>query len=168
MKDCVRRLRLIVSELSVDSFINLIYDPDNPEAPTNSKIPRDPTLPRTFGAFVNSEQQGNYKINIGINFTGRVKKRSGIRICSTVMGMGSRVSTLCHEMSHFEKKFADSSLGGMGTFDYDVDGRKPLPGEKDNWSYEQHLAGADKLVKTKDENVFDNSYNIERYFEIIV
>jgi hypothetical protein len=164
MKDCVRRLKLIKGELNQDSFINLIFDPDNPDAPTNSKIPRDPKSPRTFCAFVNQEQQDNYKINIGINFTGRIS--DGMRTCSAVTGVSSRVATLCHEMSHFEKKFSDSFLGGMGTVDYDVNGRKPLPSEKDKWSYKEHLDGAKILVNKGDENVFDNSYNIEQYFEV--
>lgn len=167
MKDCIRRLKEIKGALTLDSYINLIYDPDNPDAPTNSKIPRPHGLPDTFCAYVNYEQQANYKVYIGINFTGRIKVNN-VRACEVVMGKGSRVATLCHEISHFEKTFLDFSRGGMGTGDYDVDGRRPERNENDKWTYEQHLEGAKKLVRIGSENVFDNAYNIEKYFEIIV
>ncbi|SUW65140.1 Uncharacterised protein [Buttiauxella agrestis] len=167
MKDCIRRLCKIKKTLTTDSYINLIYDPDNPEAPTNSKIPRDPGLPDTFCAYVNYEQQNNYKIYIGINFTGRINANN-FRTCEIVMGKGSRVASLCHEISHFEKTFLDSSIGGIGTADYDVNGQKPKSRKDDKWSYKQHLEGAKKLVNKGSENVFDNAYNIEKYFEIIV
>ncbi|KFC83329.1 hypothetical protein [Buttiauxella agrestis] len=167
MKDCIRRLCEIKKKLTTDSYINLIYDPDNPEAPTNSKIPRDPNLPDTFCAYVNPEQQDNYKVNIGINFTGRINAKN-MRACGEVMGESSRVSTLCHEISHFKKKFVDSSLGGMGTVDYDVDGHRREPTEEDKWTLIEHQSGAMKLIDKGSENVFDNSYNIEKYFEIIV
>ena len=167
MKDGVRRLIEIKKTLKPESYINKIYDPDNPNASTNYKFPAGYKDPKVFAAVVNYGQQNNYLINIGINFTGR-KSATGIRTCEKVMGEGSRVATLCHEISHFEKTFLDNNLGGMGTGDYDVDGRRPENGEVDVWSYDQHVAGADKLIKQSDENVFDNAYNIERYFHIIV
>lgn len=166
MQDCVRRLTFINRQLTLDSFVNLIYDPDNPNAPTNSTVPRDPGTPKTFAAYVKPTQQTDYKIYIGINFTGRVTDRN-IRTCNAVMGVDSRVATLCHEISHFEKNFVDPTLGGMGTLDYESDGSRPLPNQ-DNSSYKGHLAGADKLVRSGDENVFNNAYNIERYFQIEV
>jgi hypothetical protein len=167
MNDCVRRLIEIKATLTPESYLNKIYDPDTPNALTNYKFPDDYKGPKTFAAFVNSEQQKDYMINIGINFTGR-KKNLGIRTCENVMGVGSRVATLCHEISHFEKKYSDSNLGGIGTGDYDDKGRRLEKGEQDRWSYEQHVEGANKLIKKKDEHVFDNAYNIEKYFQIEV
>ncbi|HBA6820088.1 TPA: hypothetical protein J1W43_003790 [Escherichia coli] len=164
MLDCIRRLKWIRSQLTPNSFINRIYDPDNPNDPTNSKLPRDPKAPRTFAAYVNSEQQSDFQINIGINFTGRINDKN-MRVCSTVMGARGRVSTLVHELSHFEKNFTNPTLGGMGTLDYEADGSKPLPNQ-DNSSYQGHLDGAALLVREKSEDVFNNSYNIEKYFEI--
>lgn len=166
MKDCVRRLKAIKETLTLDSYINQIYDPDNPDAPTNSTLPHDPSLPKTFCAYVNGEQQDNYQVKIGINFTGRIS--NGVRSCGKVMGIDSRVATLCHEISHFEKKFLDASLGGVGAGDYDINGRRLARGERDVWSNAQHAAGADLLVKNSDEKVFDNAYNLERYFQIKV
>lgn len=166
MQDCIRRLIWIKGQLTLDSFINLIYDPDNPNDPTNSTVPREPGSPKTFAAYVKPSQQTDLKVYIGINFTGRVNNRN-VRTCGAVMGVDSRVATLCHEISHFEKNFVDPSLGGMGTLDYESDGSRPLPNQ-DNSSYEGHLAGADKLVRSGDKNVFNNAYNIERYFQIEV
>lgn len=166
MQDCIRRLRWIKEKLTLDDFINNIYDPDNPNDSTNTTIPRDPSMPETFAAFVNNELVKEYKVHIGINFTGRIKGK-GIRTCATVTGIDSRVSTLCHEMSHFVKIFNDPQHGGMGTSDYDLNGMKPKT-NTDNFSAEQHNKGATTLVKQASECVFDNAYNIERYFEIVV
>lgn len=146
MIDCVRRLKWIRAQLTVESFVNKINDE------------------KAFCASVTSGLEKNYKIEIGINFTGR--KNNGTRKCANVMGVDSRVATLCHEMSHFDKHYVDPMLGGMGTSDYDVDGKKHSTRELDKWSIQEHRLGADKLVKTGDSNVFDNAYNIERYFEL--
>lgn len=166
MQDCIRRLTWIKNQLTLDSFVNLIYDPDNPSDSTNSTLSRAAGTPKTFAAFVKPSQQTDFKVYIGINFTGRINDRN-VRTCGAVMGIDSRVATLCHELSHFEKNFVDPTSGGMGTLDYESDGSKPLPNQ-DNSSYEGHLAGADKLVRSGDKNVFNNAYNIERYFQIEV
>ncbi|WBM70189.1 hypothetical protein OH773_18895 [Buttiauxella sp. WJP83] len=148
MLDGIRRLRDIKGQLTVNDFINEI---DGPKA---------------FCARVSSGQQSNYKVHIGINFTGRLKNH-GFRSCMSVMGEDSRVSTLCHEMSHFVKKFAEPSQGGMGTSDYDENCHKKKHEDgEDKSSFEQHKDGANKMVKKEDPNVFDNAYNIERYFQI--
>ncbi|WP_330986295.1 MULTISPECIES: hypothetical protein [Enterobacterales] len=68
-------------------------------------------------------------------------------------------------MSHFVKKYTDPEHGGMGTYDYDDKGKKPET-KNDNWSTEQHNRGADTLVNKGREDVFNNAYNIERYFII--
>lgn len=166
MQDCIRRLCWIKRQLTLDSFINRIYDPDNPNDLHNSTLPRDLRAPKTFAAYVSSSQQRDFKINIGINFTGRINDKN-VRTCLANTGINSRVATLCHEMSHFEKNFVDPTLGGMETLDYESDGSKPLPNQ-DNSSYAGHLAGADKLVREGSKDVFNNSYNIERYFQIEV
>lgn len=165
MLDGIRRFNNLRELITLNDFINYIYDRDHPDDPINSKIPRDPKMPETFAANVNGEKESDYKINIGINFIGR-KGGNGLRACATVMGEDSRVATLCHEMSHFVKKWSDPSLGGMGTGDYDDTGRRLKRREKDSWSAKQHNDGADLLVKNGSELVFDNAYNIERYFRI--
>jgi hypothetical protein len=38
MQDCIRRLTWIKNQLTLDSFVNLIYDPDNPSDSTNSTL----------------------------------------------------------------------------------------------------------------------------------
>lgn len=167
IKDCIRRFRSIKKTLTQESYLNKIYDPDNPNASTNYSFPIEYKGPKVFCAFVNPEQQEDYKINIGINFTGR-KDSSGTRTCEKVMGIGSRVATLCHEISHFEKKYSNNNLGGMGTGDYDENGQKPLPTAPDNLNYLQHLSIADDFVLRGDEKAFDHAYNIERYFQIVV
>lgn len=162
MQDCIRRLKWLKGQMTLDDYINEIYDSDNSINNTTSSMSG---VIRIFAAHVKEQKQSDYKVYIGINFTGR-KKSGGIRTCASVTGVDSRVSTLCHEMSHFVKKYSDPEHGGMGTSDYDNTGRKPDPEERDNWSAEQHKSGADMLVKLRSECVFDNAYNIERYFEI--
>ncbi|WP_330985861.1 MULTISPECIES: hypothetical protein [Enterobacterales] len=165
MQNCIRRLKWIKGQMTLDDYINEIYDPDNPDDPTNSAIRPKSGMPKTFSAYVNEQKQDDYKVHIGINFTGRVEG-GNTRVCATVMGSDSRVTTLCHEMSHFVKIFADPEHGGMGTSDYDVKGRKPASGQKDKDTILQHQSGANDMVIRNDYNVFDNAYNIEKYFEI--
>lgn len=167
MQDCIRRLKWIKEQLTLDDFINNIYDPDNPNDPTNTTIPRESGIPKTFSASVNAEEENDYKVKIGINFTGRLQGNRERR-CATVTGVDSRVTTLCHEMSHFVKKFTDPTIGGMGTSDYNDKGLRPVPGQKDKWSILQHQLGAKEMIERGDPNVFDNAYNIEKYFEITV
>lgn len=147
MLDCIRRLRWIKEKLAPESFINEIEGP------------------KKFCAYVAAELEEDYIVHIGVNFTGRLNDNQK-RVCMNVTGDDSRVSTLCHELSHFVKHYADPTVGGMGTYDYDVRGKKHSRTTIDTGTFAQHKAGADLLVRLHDENVFDNSYNIERYFQI--
>ncbi|WP_330986294.1 MULTISPECIES: hypothetical protein [Enterobacterales] len=81
MQNCIRRLKWIKGQMTLDDYINEIYDPDNPDDPTNTTIPRDPDMPETFAAFVNSELEKNYEVHIGINFTGRIQGAGGQNLC---------------------------------------------------------------------------------------
>lgn len=150
MKDCINRLQHVRGTMGVSNFVNKINEPHE------------------VCAKVVGEPQDNYLIEIGINFVGRRKRgnNSDQRICLQVTGRDSRVATLCHELSHIPKKFSDPSQGGMGTSDYDSKGIRQSPYQEDKDSYKQHVAGATKLVNEGNELVFDNAYNIERYFEI--
>lgn len=151
MEDCIRRIRYVKSTMTIKSFINKINEPRE----VSAKVPGEP--------------QKDYKVEIGINFVGRRKKDSNEkkRICSKLTGHDSRVSTLCHELSHIPKFFTDPNGGGMGTSDYDSEGNKQSPYQEDNDDYNGHVKGANKLItENKFDLVFDNAYNIERYFEI--
>jgi len=148
MLDGIKRLGWIREQLQIDDCVNMIDSP------------------KIFCAKVSSGQESDYKVYIGINFTGRLKV-NGFRSCMSVMGEDSRTSTLFHEMSHFVKKFAAPSEGGMGTSDYDENCLKIQEGQDDS-SYEQHKNGAEKMVRNGDPLVFDNAYNIEHYFQINV
>lgn len=76
-----------------------------------------------------------------------------------VTGLDSRVSTLCHELSHLViYKENGVYYGGMGTDDIIPKGIK-----KTNDNYTKH---AKNLLQKKSKHVFNNAYNIERYFEI--
>lgn len=151
MKDCVRRIKYVRSTMSTKDFINKINDPKREVC---AKVPGEP--------------QSDYKVEIGINFVGRRKKDGATanRICLNVTGPDSRVSTLCHELSHIPKLWTNPSGGGMGTSDYNSKGEKQSPFDDDKDSYEEHVIGANKLIKDLSDSVFDNAYNIERYFEI--
>lgn len=73
-------------------------------------------------------------------------------------GHDSKVSTLCHELSHLCRYGVDNeSYGGMGTLDL------PTVDFDPDFNYEKFAA---ELVGNPE--VFKNSYNIERYFEIKV
>lgn len=88
------------------------------------------------------------KINIQQNF-----------VCKPLMGYDSQVSTLCHELSHFFRS-QDSKHGGFGSDDIPVSG-----GFSKNKPY---YSIASDLKNSGSQDVFKNSYNIERYFELII
>ncbi|WP_142465272.1 hypothetical protein [Klebsiella spallanzanii] len=118
-------------------------------------------------------------INIGFNFTTK-----------NLMGTNSKASTLCHEVSHFnrveyqpnsiedqknskknnitdEDRKLDEQLfpgawGGVGTKDLPEDGKDHK--EKNDPTY---INTRNTLKKNHDIQVFLNAYNFELYFEII-
>lgn len=147
--DCVERISYVRGTMTVSSFLNRIDSA------------------REVCASVKGEPQDNYEVEIGINFVGRRNRNNGKdRICMSITGRDSRVSTLCHELSHIPKQYASPKDGGIGASDYDSKGIKKSPYKDDMESYEQHVAGANLLIFNKSECVFDNAYNLERYFEI--
>lgn len=76
-----------------------------------------------------------------------------------ITGRDSRVSTLCHELSHLViYKENGAYYGGMGTDDI-----LPKGVSRTNGNYTKH---ADTLLKKKSKQVFNNAYNIEKYFEV--
>lgn len=76
-----------------------------------------------------------------------------------ITGEDSRVSALCHELSHLViYKENGDYYGGMGTDDL-----LPLGSNTRRKDYTDH---ADMLRKKKSKRVFNNAYNIERYFQI--
>lgn len=79
-------------------------------------------------------------------------------VCKPLTGKNSRVSTLCHELSHFYRNGAQGEYGGMGTDDMPTKG-----GFNNNKSY---VKNADALKIEHSQYVFKNAYNVERYFEL--
>lgn len=76
-----------------------------------------------------------------------------------ITGCDSRVSTLCHELSHLViYKENGIFYGGMGTDDII---QKGVGKTSDNYT-----KNARHLVQENSKQVFNNAYNIERYFEI--
>lgn len=75
-----------------------------------------------------------------------------------LFGHNSRVSTLCHELSHFCRYYVDEKhCGAFGSKD------SPTKEFNPNYNYDGY---ASDLVRAHDSAVFMNAYNIERYFEI--
>ncbi|BCG09858.1 MULTISPECIES: peptidase M35 [Buttiauxella] len=140
MADGIRRLMVIANELNLDSFKNY-------------------TKCERFAAFVSPDLDPPYIINIGAHF----ESRKGSKILVT--GNDSHVSTICHEISHIIKYWKDNSKGGMWTQDYTA-ANKFSTSDKDEVSYEKHVLVAQQLVDAKEEQLFENAYNIERYFYI--
>lgn len=94
-----------------------------------------------------------YKERIHIEILHRFKE------INRVTGRNSRVSTLCHELSHLViYKENGVYYGGMGTDDIIPKGIR-----KTNDNYTKHAVD---LFQKKSKQVFNNAYNIERYFEI--
>lgn len=86
------------------------------------------------------------RINIYQNFIGK-----------PLMGFESQTSTLCHELSHFYRSGDNGIFGGMGTIDMSKKGRERL-----------YYEYANELIDTSSQYVFKNSYNIEKYFELVL
>lgn len=121
-----------------------------------------------YGNFVNSTHisPGSARVNeqqtIGIS-PSEYKDKLRIEILQNFkrkkpFGHDSRVSTICHELSHFCRYYVDSMhCGGLRTYDLPTIDFVP------DYNYDLY---ATNLVKAHDVDVFNNSYNIERYFEI--
>lgn len=138
MMDGIRRIMKIANDLTMDNF-------------------RDYTKCNEFAAFVEPHLDPPYIVNIGKNFESRDGKKNPIT------GDDSHVSTLCHEMSHIYWYWKNKDEGGMWTQDY-TDINKFATSKEDEVSYRKHVAVAKKLVRLKKEQLFENAYNIERYF----
>jgi len=149
MREGVDRLLLLCNKISVEIPLdisqrihgNFVNQTDINDGSAN--VSGDQTLG------LNPELYKNVlKINIQQNF-----------VCKTLMGVDSKVSTLCHEFSHFFRS-QDSKYGGLGTDDLPVSGgfSKSKP----------YSVNASSLKKSGSQDVFKNSYNIEKYFELIM
>lgn len=141
MMDGIRRMMTISNGFTMESF-------------------RDYTKCNEFAAFVEPQLDPPYIVNIGMNFEYRNE------IKNAVTGAGdSYVSTLCHEMSHIWWCWKNNQEGGMWTQDY-TGISKFATSKKDEVSYSKHISVANELVASKKEQLFENAYNIERYFQI--
>lgn len=138
MMDGIRRIMKISNSLTTENF-------------------KDYTKCNKFAAFVEPHLDPPYIVNIGKNFESRDGKKNPIT------GEDSHVSTLCHEMSHIYWYWKNKDEGGMWTQDY-TDINKFATSDNDEISYKEHVAVANKLIKLKKEQLFENAYNIERYF----
>ncbi|HCP9719170.1 TPA: peptidase M35 [Escherichia coli] len=140
MMDGVRRLMIIANDLTMSSFINY-------------------TGCNEFAAFVSPSKDMPYIINIGAKFEYRDGKKN------PVTGKDSHVATLCHEMSHIQWYYGDNKKGGMWSQDYTTTDKYSTCKE-DEVSYDEHIRIATKLISKQKDQIFENAYNIERYFEI--
>ena len=73
-------------------------------------------------------------------------------------GKDSKVSSLCHELTHLVRYGPKGMYGGMQSED--------MPVDKELQNAKEYDIFADKLIKKTDMTLFENAYNIERYFEI--
>ncbi|HIC1389013.1 TPA: hypothetical protein ACWZ8I_004228 [Escherichia coli] len=112
-----------------------------------------------FAAFVSPSKDMPYIINIGAKFEYRDGKKN------PVTGKDSHVATLCHEMSHIQWYYGDNKKGGMWSQDYTTTDKYSTCKE-DEVSYDEHIRIATKLISKQKDQIFENAYNIERYFEI--
>lgn len=68
-------------------------------------------------------------------------------------------------MSHIFWYWGDNQKGGMWTQDY-TGINKFATSNKDEVSYEKHVSVANDLVTLRKDQLFENAYNVERYFYI--
>ncbi|WP_330985826.1 MULTISPECIES: hypothetical protein [Enterobacterales] len=179
MRKAVDRMYAIMSKLHTDPN-RVEVPPKDPCVPELGAVP-DKTVYK-YGNFVNRTYTNEYsafvertatwhctpeqyreklEINIGYNFC---KKK--------LMGPDSKVSTLCHEVSHFhrverkneiwnseqEKANSRGPWGGVGTDD--------LPNDGDHKNDDKYIQHREKLKGAHSLEVFENSYNFELYFEL--
>ncbi|EFD8824781.1 peptidase M35 [Escherichia coli] len=138
--DGIRRIMTIANGLTIESY-------------------KDYTNCNEFAAFISPHLDPPYIVNIGAHF----EYRHGIK--QSVTGRDSHVSTLCHEMSHIFWYWGDNQKGGMWTQDY-TGINKFATSNKDEVSYEKHVSVANDLVTLRKDQLFENAYNVERYFYI--
>ena len=68
-------------------------------------------------------------------------------------------------MSHIQWYYGDNKKGGMWSQDYTTTDKYSTCKE-DEVSYDEHIRIATKLISKQKDQIFENAYNIERYFEI--
>ncbi|EAV1733882.1 peptidase M35 [Salmonella enterica] len=140
MIDGVRRLMILANDLAIDNY-------------------KDFTKCNEYAAFVSPGMDVPYIINIGGNFEYRQGRKQSIS------GKESQVATLCHEMSHLQWYYKDNNKGGMWTQDY-ISLKEFATSRANEISYEAHVQVANVLFRSGNDQIFENAYNIERYFEV--
>lgn len=110
-----------------------------------------------FAAYIEPNLDPPYIVNKGKNFEPRGGKKN------SVTGEDSHVSTLCHEMSHIFWYWKNTDDGVMWTQDYTAIDRFATSME-DEISYTKHIKLANNLVRLHKDQLFENAYNIEKYF----
>lgn len=148
MKESIERLINIVDKLSVEDpdeknillHGNFVNYTDKSIASANVRADQTYLLNPIF-------YKSTLRVNIYQNF-----------VCKPLTGKNSKVSTLCHEFSHFYRDGAQGEYGGMGTDDM------PTKGGYSNTK--PYVKNANEFRDEHNQYVFKNAYNIERYFEL--
>ncbi|EPT5087405.1 peptidase [Salmonella enterica subsp. enterica] len=179
IKTAVLRLHSICKELSADGECvnvnvndhrlqrdangNAIYDAKGNAVYVDSIVIR----PRT-GNYVNFTDNDSYTANVPPSQIDGVRPGGYGRVVAVVIGKkfidmklngkNSKVSTLCHELSHYIRYGNSFELGGMWTED--------MPVDRELDTSDKYSDYADELKNNKNPVLFQNAYNIERYFEI--
>ncbi|HDS8835162.1 hypothetical protein [Escherichia coli] len=168
IQEAVDRMKFICDKLSADkgeckevTFIDKYLDSND------NYYDKDVTKWKC-GNFVNSTDNDAYTANvtpdhiIGVSpdkYVDVVTIRIGQRfVCKPMTGKDSKVSSLCHELTHLVRYGPNGMYGGMQSED--------MPVDKELQNAKEYDIFADKLIKNKDIILFENAYNIERYFEI--
>ncbi|WP_000796675.1 hypothetical protein [Escherichia sp. TW15838] len=182
MRKSVDRMHYIMSELHVDAVPVKVstISPCSEEA----EVVPDKTVYK-YGNFVNRTYTSEYSAFVERNATFKYypeEYKTSLEIHigygfkeKDVMGEDSRVSTLCHEVSHFyrvehinaseeDREKSKGPWGGVGTDDLPNDkDYKHVTGETGGNVYDEYK---DKLKEEYSLDVFRNAYNFELYFEL--
>ena len=125
---------------------------------------------KIFGVKGNKEVNiRKYGHNTGRRMNARFLMMDGVRrlmIIANDLTMSSFINyTGCNEFAAFVSPSGDNKKGGMWSQDYTTTDKYSTCKE-DEVSYDEHIRIATKLISKQKDQIFENAYNIERYFEI--
>ncbi|WP_330986214.1 MULTISPECIES: hypothetical protein [Enterobacterales] len=185
MRKAVDRMLTIMSSLHVDSN-RIEVSPEDPCAPELGPVPDKKVY--KYGNFVNRTYTSEYSAYVKRTatwhcspdqYSEKLEIHIGHNFCTKkLMGQESKVSTLCHEISHFyrvepkktlladeqEKAKSRGEWGGVGTDD--------LP-NTDDYKHKKGTGGKNIYIEYREKlrsqhsvDVFRNAYNFELYFQL--
>ncbi len=179
MRKAVERMYIIMSNLHTGPQ-RVEVSPTDPCDPELGAVPDKRVY--KYGNFVNRTYTSQYSAHVERTETwhctpdqykNKLEIHIGYNFCKKkLMGPDSKVSTLCHEVSHFHRVERKNAVwtsaqdkinsrgpwGGVGTDD--------LPNNGDHKDDNTYIIYRNELRDAHSLKVFENAYNFELYFEL--